>query len=62
MKTNPVAFGAAIVNLESELSMKACSEIFSVNIEDIELEKENIKTMGKPKTKKAQKFMEMIKK
>jgi hypothetical protein len=42
--------------------MKACSEIFSVNIEDIELEKENIKTMGKPKTKKAQKFMEMIKK
>lgn len=62
MKTNPVAFGAAIINLESELSMKACSEIFSVNIEDIELEKENIKTMGKPKTKKAQKFMEMIKK
>ena len=62
MKTNSVAFGAAIVNLESKLDIKKCSEIFSINIGDIELEKENIKTMGKPKTKKAQKFMEMIKK
>lgn len=62
MKTNSVAFGAAIVNLESELDLKTCSELFSIDISDIEMEKENIKTMGKPKTKKAQKFMEMIKK
>lgn len=62
MKTNPSAFGAAIVNLESELDIKTCSDLFSVAIKDIEMEKENIKTMGKPKTQKAKKFMEMIKK
>ena len=62
MKTNPSAFGAAIVNLESKLDIKTCAEVFSVNIKDIEMEKENINTMGKPKTKKAKKFMEMIKK
>lgn len=62
MKTNPSAFGAAIVNLESKLDIKTCAEVFSVNINDIEIEKDNINTMGKPKTKKAKKFMEMIKK
>ncbi|MDP1552261.1 MAG: DUF530 family protein, partial [Methanobacteriaceae archaeon] len=62
MKTNYSAFGAAIVNLESEMDINLCSNIFSVSVKDIETEKANIQTMGKPSTKKAKKFMEMIKK
>jgi hypothetical protein len=62
MKTNYSAFGAAIVNLESEMDINLCSDIFSVSVKDIETEKVNIQTMGKPSTKKAKKFMEMIKK
>jgi uncharacterized protein len=62
MKTNPAAFGAAVISLESEISIEITSQLFSVSDKDVKAEKKNIETMGKPSTQKAQQFMEMIKK
>jgi Zn-finger domain-containing protein len=62
MKTNLAAFGAAVISLESGISIETTSELFSVSIKDVQTEKKNMETMGKPTTPKAKKFMEMIKK
>ena len=62
MKTHHAAFGAAILNLESGIDINNCSRLFGVSVKSIEKEKSNIKNMGKPTTKKAKKFLEMIKK
>lgn len=62
MKVDPAAFGAAVLNIESKIDIEICADLFSVNLKTVEAEKNNIKTMGKPTTKKAKKFLEMIKK
>ncbi len=62
MKTHHAAFGAAFVNLESDIDINTCSKLFGVSVKSIEKEQSNIKNMGKPKTKKAKKFLQMIKK
>lgn len=62
IKINPAAFGAAVVNLESKLSLEKCSKLFSVSPDEIEAEKKNIELVGKPQSPKALKFLEMIKK
>lgn len=62
MKSNPPAFGAAVLSLESEIPTKRCAELFSVSLEELNMEKRNIETFGKPSTTKAKKFLEMIKK
>lgn len=60
MKINPRAFGAALINLESGIDEKTCANIFSVTLEELKRERENIKALRKP-TDKARLFMEMIK-
>ncbi|MBC7119086.1 MAG: DUF530 domain-containing protein [Methanobacteriaceae archaeon] len=60
MKINQRAFGAAIINLESDIDEKTCANIFSITLNELKKEKENIKALTKP-TNKARLFMEMIK-
>ncbi|MDI6881764.1 MAG: DUF530 domain-containing protein [Methanothermobacter sp.] len=60
MKINQRAFGAALINLESDIDEKTCASIFSVTLDELKKEKENIKTLRKP-ADKARLFMEMIK-
>lgn len=62
MKTHHAAFGAAILNLESGIDLDNCSKLFGVSVKSIEKEQSNIKNMGKPRTKKAKKFLDLIKK
>lgn len=62
MKTNPAAFGAAVISLESEIPVETTSSLFSVSKKDVLSEKKNMETMGKPTNTKAKQFMEMIKK
>ena len=62
MKTHHAAFGAAVLNLETDIGINTCSRLLGVSVKSIEKEQSNIKNMGKPTTKKAKKFLEMIKK
>ncbi|MCK9152487.1 DUF530 domain-containing protein [Methanobacterium alcaliphilum] len=62
MKVDPAGFGAAVLNIESGIDLNICADLFSVEIKTVKVEKNNINTMGKPNTKKAKKFLEMIKK
>ena len=62
VKSNPPAVGAAILNISGKLSIEVASNIFSVDPERVKAEKEKIETFGKPTSKRAQKFLEMIKK
>lgn len=62
MKTHHAAFGAAILNLESNINLDICSKLFGVSVKAIQKEQSNIKNMGKPTTKKAKKFLDLIKK
>ncbi len=62
VKSNPHAVGAAIFNITGKLSIEVASDIFSVDPERVKTEKEKIETFGKPTSKRAQKFLEMIKK
>jgi len=61
MKVDPRAFGAALVSLESDISNERCASVFSVTLDQLKREKENIKTLDRPSTDKARLFMEMIK-
>ncbi len=62
VKSNPPAVGAAILNITGKLSIEVASDIFSVDPGNVKAEKEKIETFGKPTSKRAQKFLEMIKK
>lgn len=55
------ALGAAILSSEGQLTVEKTSELFQVDPKDVKIEKNNLKTLQKPKTPKAQKFMEMMK-
>lgn len=62
VKSNPPAVGAAILNITGKLSIEVAANIFSVDPENVKAEKEKIETFGQPTSKRAQKFLEMIKK
>ena len=62
VKSNPPAVGAAILNITGKLPIEVASNIFSVDPKKVIVEKEKIETFGKPTSKRAQKFLEMIKK
>ncbi|AEG17941.1 DUF530 domain-containing protein [Methanobacterium paludis] len=58
---NTPAAGAAILNTTGKLSIEDSAHIFSVNPAEVSKEVEKFKTFGKPQTKKAKKFLEMVK-
>ena len=61
VKTNSNAAGAVLLNTTGNLSIEAAANVFSVDIEDVKVEMNKFETFGKPQTKKAKKFLEMIK-
>ncbi len=61
VKTNSNAAGAVLLNTTGNLSIEAAAHVFSVDPEDVKVEKNKFETFGKPQTKKAKKFLEMIK-
>ena len=61
VKTNSNAAGAVLLNTTGNLSIKAAANVFSVDPEDVKIERNKFETFGKPQTKKAKKFLEMIK-
>ena len=56
------ALGAVILSNEAGLSLKKVSELFSVSEKNVQREKANLKTLQKPTTSKAQRFLEIVKK
>lgn len=61
IKMDSPAVGAAILNITDKLSIEKSADLFSVDPEEIKREKHKIETIGKPTSKKAKKFLEMIK-
>lgn len=61
VKTNPNAAGAALLNTEGKLSLEAAAKVFNVDPKDVETERTKFQTFGKPQTKKAKKFLDLIK-
>jgi len=61
VKTNPNAAGAALLNTEGKLSIVAAAKVFNTDPKDVEAEKTKLQTFGKPQTKKAKKFLDLIK-
>lgn len=62
VKSNPPAVGAAILNITDKLPIEVAADLFSVDPVKVRAEKEKIETFGRPTSKRAQKFLEMIKK
>lgn len=56
------ALGAALLSIEGNLPVEKTSELFSIEIEEVQKEKENLETIQKPVSTKAKRFMEMMKK
>ena len=61
VKTNSNAAGAVLLNTEGKISIEDAAKIFHVSVKDVKVEKNKFETFGKPQTKKAKKFLEMIK-
>lgn len=61
VKTNSNAVGAAILNTVAKIPVDNAAHVFSVDPSDVMVEKDKFETFGKPQTKKAKKFLEMIK-
>ena len=61
VKTNPNAAGAALLNTEGKLSLEAAARVFNTDPKDVEAERTKLQTFGKPQTKKAKKFLDLIK-
>ena len=61
VKTNASAAGAVLFNTEGHIPIEDAAKIFKVNEDDVKAEKNKFETFGKPQTKKAKKFLEMIK-
>jgi Zn-finger domain-containing protein len=61
VKTNPNAAGAALLTTEGKLPLEAAAKVFNTKPEDVETEITKFKTFGKPQTKKAKKFLDLIK-
>lgn len=62
VSVNTPAAGAAIVHTVGKLSIEDSASLFSVTPGEVKGEVERFKTLGKPQTKKAKKFLEMVKK
>ncbi|MGC9516285.1 MAG: DUF530 domain-containing protein [Methanomicrobiales archaeon] len=62
LRTNPVAFGAAVLKLKNELDIETAAKVFSVSPKEVSDEIKVLETFGKPTSKKARKFLEIIKK
>ena len=62
LRTNPAAFGAAVFKFKADLDSETVSKLFCVSKKDLIAELNMIETFGKPKSKKAAKFLEIIKK
>ena len=61
VKLNPSAMGAVILNTTGNLPLEVSAGLFSVNPSKVQKEKVKIETFGKPTSKKAKDFLEMIK-
>ncbi len=61
LKMNTAAVGAVILHNIGKLTIEESSEIFSLTPTEVRNEKDKIQTFQKPVTRKAQKFLEMIK-
>lgn len=61
VKTNPNAAGAALLYTEGKIPIEDAANVFDVDVKDVEAERNKFETFGKPQTKKAKKFLEMIK-
>lgn len=62
IKPDYVGLGAAIISLNSDISLLELSKTFNVDENTINNEIKNIKSIEKPKSKKSKKFLDMIKK
>lgn len=62
VKSNPHAVGAAILNTTGKIPIEDVANLFSVSISRVQKEKEKIETFGKPTSKRAKQFLELIKK
>jgi len=62
LRTNPAAFGAAVLKFKTDLNTKEVADLFSVSSQDVLAEVKNMETFGKPASKKAERFLEIIKK
>lgn len=61
VKTNSSAVGAALLNTVCKIPVDISANVFSVKPADLIKERDKFETFGKPQTKKAKKFLEMIK-
>jgi Zn-finger domain-containing protein len=61
VKTNSNAAGAVLLNTTGNIPVEVAARVFSVDPEDVKVERNKFETFGKPQTKKAKKFLEMIK-
>ena len=61
VKTNSNAAGAVLLNTTGKLPIDVAAHIFCVDPEVVRVERDKFETFGKPQTKKAKQFLEMIK-
>ncbi len=61
VKVYPPAFGAAILHITTDLSIEKSAGLFSLNPYEVEEEKRKIEVFEKPISKKARKFLEIVK-
>ena len=61
VKTNSNAAGAVLLNTTGNLPLEVAARVFSVDPAEVKAERDKFETFGKPQTKKAKKFLEMIK-
>jgi hypothetical protein len=62
VKLNPSAVGAVILNTTGNIPLEVSADLFSVNPSKVEKEKVKIETFGKPTSKRAKDFLNLIKK
>lgn len=62
IKPNPTALGAAILNIAGNVPVDKAAYLFSVDPSKVKNEKDRIETFGKPTSKKAKQFLDLIKK
>ncbi len=56
------AMGAAILSIEGDLPVERTAELYSIDIAQVKSEIKNLKTLQKPVSTKAKRFMELVKK
>jgi uncharacterized protein len=61
VKINSNAAGAVLLNTTGKLPIEVAAHIFYVDPEVVRVERDKFETFGKPQTKKAKQFLEMIK-